>query len=68
MNIEVAASAQKKPIIAVKHLTKRLGSLLVLDDISIDINEGDRIALIGPSGGGKTTFLRCLNVLEDPTA
>ena len=63
-----AASKRNNAIIQVKHLTKRFGSLLVLDDISADIYEGDRIAIIGPSGGGKTTFLRCLNVLEDPTA
>ena len=58
----------EKPIIQVKNLTKKFGSLLVLDDISVDIMEGERVAIIGPSGGGKSTFLRCLNVLEDPTA
>ena len=68
VNNVAETSVQKKAIIEVKHLTKRFGSLLVLDDISADIYEGDRIAIIGPSGGGKTTFLRCLNVLEDPTA
>lgn len=57
-----------RPIIQVKNLTKKFGSLLVLDDITADIKEGDRVAIIGPSGGGKSTFLRCLNVLEDPTA
>ena len=56
------------PLINVKHLTKKFGSLLVLDDISTMIEEGERVVIIGPSGGGKSTFLRCLNVLEDPTA
>lgn len=55
-------------LIQVKHLTKRFGSLLVLDDISTEIKEGERVVIIGPSGGGKSTFLRCLNVLEDPSA
>lgn len=58
----------KKPLIEVKHLTKKFGDLLVLDDISTDIYEGERVVIIGPSGSGKSTILRCLNVLEDPTA
>ena len=62
------STEEKKPIIQVKYLTKKFGDLLVLNEISADIYEGERIAIIGPSGGGKTTFLRCLNVLEDPTA
>lgn len=40
----------------------------VLDDISITINDGDKICIIGPSGSGKSTFLRCLNCMEDPTS
>ncbi|MBO5773194.1 MAG: amino acid ABC transporter ATP-binding protein, partial [Clostridia bacterium] len=54
-------------MIEIKNLTKKFGNLLVLDDITESINEGEIIAIIGPSGGGKSTFLRCLNVLEDPT-
>lgn len=50
------------------NLTKKFGDLLVLDDITETINEGERVAIVGPSGGGKSTFLRCLNCLEDPTA
>ncbi len=55
-------------LITVKHLTKRFGDLLVLDDVNAVIKQGERVVIIGPSGGGKSTFLRCLNVLEDPTA
>jgi len=58
----------KTPIIEVKHLTKNFGDLQVLNDINETIYEGDRDVIIGPSGGGKSTFLRCLNVLEDPTS
>ncbi len=54
-------------LIEVQHLSKKYGSLLVLDDISEKIKSGEKIAIIGPSGSGKSTFLRCLNVLEDPT-
>ena len=59
---------EKKPLIEVKYLTKKFGDLLVLNEISTNIYEGERVVIIGPSGGGKSTFLRCLNVLEDPTA
>lgn len=54
-------------MIEVQHLTKKFGELTVLNDISEKIYQGEKIAIIGPSGGGKSTFLRCLNVLEDPT-
>ncbi len=58
----------KAPLIEVKNLSKKFGDLLVIDDISADIYEGERVVVIGPSGGGKSTFLRCLNCLEDPSA
>ena len=58
--------ANKK--VSVKKLKKNFGSLEVLKDISLDINEGEVICLIGPSGSGKSTFLRCLNRLEDITS
>ena len=59
---------QNNEIIKVQNLTKSFGNLLVLDDISETIREGEKVVIIGPSGGGKSTFLRCLNCLEDPTA
>ena len=54
-------------MIAVEHLTKRFGRNLVLDDISETIREGEKVVVIGPSGSGKSTFLRCLNLLVQPT-
>ena len=54
-------------VIEVSKLTKKFGDLLVLDDINEKIEEGEKVVIIGPSGGGKSTFLRCLNVLENPT-
>ena len=51
-------------MIKINNLSKNYGDLEVLKDISVDINKGDVIAIIGPSGGGKSTFLRCINRLE----
>ena len=66
---DATASAEfGKPIIEVVNLTKKFGDLLVLDDISESVCEGEKVVVIGPSGGGKSTFLRCLNCLEDPTS
>lgn len=61
-------NTETKKLIEINFLTKKFGNLLVLDDISECVNEGERVVIIGPSGGGKSTFLRCLNCLEDPTA
>ncbi len=55
-------------IIRVNHLTKRFDQLLVLDDISTSFRTHEVVSIIGPSGGGKSTFLRCLNLMEQPTS
>ena len=55
-------------MIRVEHLTKRFGDLTVLKDIHVEISRGEVISIIGPSGTGKSTFLRCLNLLEMPTS
>ena len=54
-------------MISVKNLTKRFGDHWVLKDINAEIHKGEVISIIGPSGTGKSTFLRCLNLLEHPT-
>jgi polar amino acid transport system ATP-binding protein len=54
-------------MISVKNLSKHFGNLIVLKDINIEIKKGEIISIIGPSGTGKSTFLRCLNLLETPT-
>ncbi|MEB2822688.1 amino acid ABC transporter ATP-binding protein [Campylobacter upsaliensis] len=51
-------------MIKTQNLCKKYGDLEVLRSISTQIQKGDVVALIGPSGGGKSTFLRCLNKLE----
>lgn len=54
-------------MIKVEHLSKTFDNVAVLKDITIEINKGEVIAVIGPSGTGKSTFLRCLNLLEQPS-
>ena len=50
-----------------KNIKKSFGSLEVLKDISLQVEEGEVLSIIGPSGSGKSTFLRSLNLLEEPT-
>jgi sulfate/thiosulfate transport system ATP-binding protein len=52
--------------IQVDHLTKRYGAFCALDDVSFTVRQGELLALLGPSGGGKTTLLRIIAGLERP--
>ena len=54
-------------ILRTENLKKNFGKLEVLKGISTSIVKGEVVSIIGPSGGGKSTFLRCLNLLEEPT-
>ena len=53
-------------ILETRNLKKSFGKLEVLKGISTQIRRGEVVSIIGPSGGGKSTFLRCLNLLETP--
>ncbi len=59
---------EKIPMIETKDLKKNFNDLQVLKGISETIYKGEVVCIIGPSGGGKSTFLRCLNMLEVPTS
>lgn len=56
------------PVLKVEHLKKTFGKNEVLEDINAEVKDGQVICLVGPSGAGKSTFLRCLNLLDQPTA
>jgi sulfonate transport system ATP-binding protein len=53
----------RQPKVVVSNLTKRFGDLLVLDEISFQVGEGEFLAIVGPTGCGKTTFLNALSKL-----
>lgn len=58
----------QKVKVQVSHLTKKFGDLLVLNDMSFDVNRGDLLCVVGPTGCGKTTFLNCLTNIYDITS
>jgi len=66
MSAEAAAVAAAEPALVAEDVHKRFGSLEVLKGVSLTAYEGDVIAMLGASGSGKSTFLRCINLLETP--
>ena len=58
---------ENKVVLSVKGLKKSFGDLHVLKDFNLEVHEGEVISIIGPSGTGKSTILRCINYLEKPT-
>jgi ABC-type polar amino acid transport system ATPase subunit len=56
-----------EPIIKVRGLHKYFGPLHVIKGVDLDVVPGEVVVVIGPSGGGKSTFLRCLNFMEEPS-
>ncbi len=55
-------------LLKIENLKKSFGNLEVLKGLTTTIEKGEVVVMIGPSGGGKSTFLRCMNLLEQPTA
>lgn len=65
---EERAVAPVRPLVRIEALYKQFGPLEVLKDINIDISAGEKVSIIGPSGSGRTTLLRCVNFIERPTS
>ncbi len=57
---EAALPMSERPLVQIKHLNKRFGSLQAVKDVSFEVRPGESIALWGPNGAGKTTVLRCI--------
>ena len=58
--------SEKELILKVSHLQKSFGNHAVLNDIDFEVHKGDVVSIIGASGSGKSTMLRCINLLEEP--
>ena len=63
--IESRKKSKSDPIILIKNVSKCFEGYYALEDVSLDINKGDILVILGPSSAGKSTFLRCINCLEE---
>ena len=55
-------------MIEINKVNKKFGDNHVIKDVSLKVNQGDKVVIIGPSGSGKSTLLRCMNLLEVPNS
>ena len=62
----VGAAVTEEPVVLIEHLTKSFDGRVVLDDVHLRVEHSKIVSIIGQSGGGKTTLLRCVNLLERP--
>ena len=55
-------------MIKLENVNKSFGDLHVLKDVNLEVEEGEKLVIIGPSGSGKSTTVRCMNFLEAPSS
>jgi putative ABC transport system ATP-binding protein len=65
---EAALYREEQVILQTEHLSRVVGDTHLVDDISVQVQQGSIVAIVGPSGAGKSSFLRLLNRLDEPTA
>lgn len=68
MTLTIPPTPEQHPMIELRGVHKSFGHVEVLKGIDLSIQPGEVVSIIGPSGGGKSTLLRCVNLLEVPTA
>jgi ABC-type polar amino acid transport system ATPase subunit len=66
--VERRAKRLMEPVVKLERISKRFASGFALQDVSLEVLQGQIICIVGPSGAGKTTLLRCINLLEIPDA
>lgn len=57
----------EQPVLSLKHITKKFGDFVAVEDINLDISDGEFLTIVGPSGSGKTTLIRLLVGMDSPT-
>ncbi|RLB97892.1 MAG: putative 2-aminoethylphosphonate ABC transporter ATP-binding protein [Deltaproteobacteria bacterium] len=67
-DLSAANTSKKPPYLRISRLTKKFGEFVALDDISLEVNDGEFVCFLGPSGCGKTTFLRAIAGLDIQTS
>jgi len=65
---EAALYREEQVILQTEHLSRVVSDMRLLDDISVQVQQGSIVAIVGPSGAGKSSFLRLLNRLDEPSA
>ena len=59
--------SERPNVLHVEHVTMQFGGVVAMNDLSMDVNEGEIVALIGPNGAGKTTAFNCITGVYEPT-